>query len=411
MSKKFLSFACFLVTVSLSAQSVEIPGINFNTPSLLAPYTAKAPEIGSMAAVLIDAETGTVLYAKNPHEEIPPASLAKLMTMHLVMNEVASGRASLDEIVPLPPESWARNQPPRSSLMYLSPGQLVTLREIMLGMAIPSGNDAAVAAALRFAPTVRDFAAMMTMEARRMGLLNTRFVEPSGISEDNMTTAAEFAAFCREYIRLHPESLAAYHSVPSFTFPTAANMPQGFQDTPAVVRLNRNTLLKTVPGVDGLKTGYIDESGYNIALTAQRDQTRFVAVILGAPIPGGERVRDEDGTRLLNWAFGNFKTARPVIDRIEPARLWKGKENSVELVPAWPLEFTAPIGRAGSLQISVVINNPLIAPLPADYPAGRLIFSDDQGEVNRVTLVTSREYEQGNIFKRIWHSIVLFFKR
>jgi len=377
-------------------------------------------EIVSQAAVLLDAETGTVLYAKNPYEEIPPASLTKLMTMHLIQKEVNAGRASLDEIVPITEASWALRQPPRSSLMFLAPGQTVTLREIMLGLAVPSGNDAAIAAALRLAPSVNDFAVLMTREARRLGMTKTRFTEPSGISEDNITTAAEFAAFCREYLRQHPRSLADFHSVREFGYPKAENVAEAFRDDPkTIVQENRNSLLKTFPGVDGFKTGYIDEAGYNIALTAQRDNTRFIAVILGAPArPGGARIRDRDGEHLLSWAFENFKTVRPERPQLAPVRLWKGKDKRVELRITEqagmlnPLAFTAPADRAASLQFTAEINQPLIAPLPSFYPVGWLIISDEEGELHRVTLLTAREYPRGNIFKRAWHSIrLLFMKR
>jgi len=388
-------------------------GAHLFPQSSLAPYLATAPEIVSQAAVLLDAETGTVLYAKNPDEEISPASLTKLMTMHLVLKEVDAGGASLDEIIPVRTESWALRQPPRSSLMFLAPGQIVTLREIMLGLAVSSGNDAAVAAALRLAPSVADFAALMNQEARRMGLRKTRFTEPSGISEDNMTTAAEFAALCREYLRQHPQSLAEFHSVREFAYPQAANVAEAFQDNPmTIVQGNRNSLLRTFPGVDGLKTGYIDEAGYNIALTARRNDTRFIAVILGAPAhPGGDRIRDRDGERLLSWAFENFKTVRPEIKQPAPARLWKGRVKQVKLELAETPVFTAPVSRALTLQFTEEIDDPLIAPLPAWYPAGWLVISDEEGELYRVRLITAQAYQQGNIFKRVWDSIRLFFMK
>ena len=384
-------------------------------PSL---YAQQGPDIVSRAAVVIDAATGTCVYAKNADEEIPPASLTKLMTMHLVMNQVAAGRASFDETVPLSRESWAINQPPRSSLMFLGPGQTVTLREIMLGLAVSSGNDAAVAAALAFAPTVPDFVSMMNGEARRMGLEKTRFVEPAGISENNITCAADFAFFCRAYLALHPESTANFHSVPEFSYPTAANVADAYRDNPrTITQSNRNNMLKTFPGVDGLKTGYIDEAGYNIALTAERQGSRFIAVILGAPArPGGERIRDDDGRRLLSWAFDNFKTVRPQIAELEPARLWKGKEKKVWLKMArsdpWLAEsdtFTAVKSRAGALWYSVEIAQPLIAPLPAGAPCGWLIISDEMGELHRVQLLSAQAYERGNVFVRLWHSIRLLF--
>ena len=394
------------------AQDGNTSWLNLNATPLLLPHLATAPETSSQAVVLADAATGTVLYAKNPFEEIPPASLAKLMTMHLVQSEIGAGRASLDELVPIGIESWAINQPPRSSLMFLAPGQIVTLGEILLGLAVSSGNDAAVALALRFAPSVRDFAGMMTWEARRMGLAKTSFVEPSGISEYNITTAAEFAAFCLEYLRLHPQSLADFHSVLEFAYPKAGNVAEAFRGKPnTIVQANRNALLKTFPGVDGLKTGYIDEVGYNIALTAQRNSSRFLAVILGAPArPGGDRIRDRDGERLLSWAFDNFRTVRPAAESVEPLRLWKGKDKWASVRPQGPLDFTSPLDRAHTIRFSVEAGDPLVAPLPASWPVGWLVLSDDEGELHRVRLLTGREYQQGNIFRRIWDSIRLFLR-
>ena len=166
-----------------------------------------APELGSRAAMVLDAVTGTVLYSKNPDKEISPASLTKLMTIHIALTEVAAGNASLDEVVPLPRQSWGSSQPPRSSLMGLAAGQKVTLGELLLGLAVSSGNDAAVAVALRFAPSVAEFADLMNREAKKFGLTQTHFVEPSGISEYNITTVREFTWFCKEYIRLHPGTL------------------------------------------------------------------------------------------------------------------------------------------------------------------------------------------------------------
>jgi D-alanyl-D-alanine carboxypeptidase (penicillin-binding protein 5/6) len=379
-----------------------------------------APDIVSRSALVLDAATGTVLFAKNADEEISPASLTKLMTMHLVLKEVDSGRASLDQIVPIGTESWALNQPPHSSLMFLAPGQIVTLGEIMLGLAVSSGNDAAVAAALALAPTVGDFVSMMNSEARRLGLVKTRFVEPSGISEDNMTCAAEFALFCRAYLALHPESLANFHSTLEFSYPTASNVSETYRSNPhTITQGNRNNLLRTFPGVDGLKTGYISEAGYNIALTAERQGTRFIAVVLGAPAqPGGDRVRDEDGRRLLSWAFDNFKTVRPQIGEIELVRLWKGREKTARLKMAhndpWLTEsatFTAPKGRAGALWYSVEIAQALVAPLPEGWPAGWLTISDELGTLHRVQLLTEKAYEKGNILVRFWHSVRLLFYR
>ncbi|MDR1956611.1 MAG: D-alanyl-D-alanine carboxypeptidase [Treponema sp.] len=370
------------------------------------------PELSSRAASLMDAATGTFLYIKNGDDVIPPASLAKLMTIHIALAEVAQGNASLDEVVNLPRESWAVNQPPRSSLMFLGPGQTVTLRDLLLGLAIPSGNDAAVAVALRFAPTVADFVQRMNQEAQRWGLSQTHFVEPSGISEDNFTTAVEFALFCREYLHLHPETLGDYHSVKEFAYPRRENVAERYQSKPGtIVQYNHNSFLTTFPGADGLKTGYIDEAGYNIALTAEREGTRFIAVILGAPaVYRGARIRDEDGIKLLTWAFEHYKTLRPTLDPLPPIRVWKGKEDFVEITPAEALEFTTLRTRGEALHWEIALTPTILAPLPQGVFVGSLVLSDAQGELRRIPLLSAHEVARGSFFKRFWDSIRLFFR-
>jgi D-alanyl-D-alanine carboxypeptidase (penicillin-binding protein 5/6) len=389
----------YFIAVVLPAQ---VPGLD-------------APDLGSQAAVLMDAATGTVLYAKNADDEIPPASLAKLMAIHVALNEVAAGRASLDDIVPLPRAAWATSQPPRSSLMFLAPGQTVTLREIFLGLAIPSGNDAAVAVALYFSPTIEAFVEQMNQEARSLGLSKTRFVEPSGISEHNMTTAMEFALFCREYLRFHPETLQDYHSVREFAYPKAENVTPSYRTRPGTIRqYNHNVFLETFEGTDGLKTGYIDEAGYNIAITAERNGTRFIVVILGAPaVYGGSRIRDTDGRKLLSWGFEHFKTLRPVLDDLPPIRIWKGKENHAAFVPGEVLEFTTLRDRATSadtLRWEIELIDPIIAPLPQGSSVGNLVLYDEIGELRRMPLITATDIEAGGFFKRLCDSIHLFFR-
>ena len=387
----------------------------FRTPPELVPYIENAPDIISRAAVLIDSETGALLYSKNPDIQIPPASLTKLMTMHLLMKAIEEGKTSYDDLVEITVESWAQSQPRNSSLMFLEPGQIVTVREIMLGMAVPSGNDAAVAAALHLAPTMADFVNMMTAEARLMGLYTTRFTESSGISSRNRTTAAEFALFSRQYINLHPESLRDFHSVRSFSYPLAANSPANRRFT-TYNQYNSNTLLNTFEGVDGLKTGFIGASGYNISLTAQRDQKRFILVLLGSQANmGGARLRTEESNRLLSWAFDNFKTVRPQIDfndaDLFTAPLWKGKADTVELTIAESANFTAHISRGSSLKYESVITEPLIAPIAAGAQIGYFNIYDEHGNLSRKTLVTKEACESGSFFKRLWHSILLFLRK
>jgi len=440
MKKPLLCLLCFYI---LFLPLFPIPAVRAGEQAAQKAESAAAktaapqddvPELSARAAVLMDAATGTVLYAKNPDEQIPPASLTKLMTMHVALTKSESKNIPLDAVAVLPPESWAKNQPPRSSIMGLDKGQIVNFKELFLGLAIPSGNDAAVAVALNFAPSIEDFALLMNNEAAKMGLKRTVFVEPSGISEKNLTTALDFAKFCRIYLYLHPQVIKEYHSVQEFTYPKRENIPQNQAKYPAPVKYYHHIrLLNSYEGADGLKTGYIDESGYNLAITAERDGTRLIAVILGVPAKlgsyWGARKRDADGKALLNWGFEHFKTLKIPYPELAPARVWKGKENYTGVAPApdTPIsgtyisgasneaapekyaEFTLPKDRGLNVYYEIKMNEDLIAPVPEGAQAGAIVFFDDKSEIGSVPLLTAAPVEEGNFFKRLWDSIVMFF--
>ena len=403
----FFSLCCFLFSISIVVPFFSQDLVEFIDDRV------PPPEIGSRSAVVMDAATGTFVFLENPDKEIQPASLTKVMTMHLAFREIAAGRACLDEIIIPPYESWAVNQPPRSSLMFLAEGQQVSLRELLLGLAVPSGNDAAVAVALRFAPSVADFAEMMNREAEAIGLTKTRFVEPSGISAYNMTTAREFAYFLQYYIRLWPESLLDFHAVRYFSFPRAEHITNPVRRNPrTITQRNSNSLLESTEGVDGLRTGFIYESGFNTSLTAERNGSRFIAVILGAPsTQHGRAIREADGRRLFEWVFSNYQTIRPNLEALPSVRIWRASENYVTVDLDAPLEFTASVERGENMNWRVDMATPLAAPLPAGSPAGNLVFYDSVGELRRIPLVTTEDVEQAGFLKQLLDSFRILFAR
>ena len=392
--------------------AVFVSFLFFTVPCFSAEFTdplfpaAQPPVITTRSAVLIDAETGTILFSQSPSLVIAPASLTKLMTIHLTLQSIRTGKVSENDIVSLPPESWAENQPLRSSLMFLGRNQTVTLGELLLGMAVSSVNDAAVAAALHIAPTLEAFVAMMNAEAGRLGLPSTRFTEPAGIASENTTTAMDYARFCKTYLGEHPESLTLLHSQDSFAYPKAVNTAPDLPRT--IVQYNRNNLLKRVAGVDGLKTGYIPEAGYNTALSAKRGETRLIAILLGA---GSEEERDRDGEALLDWGFENFKTLRPVANIIPPVRIWSGKERYATLKLTEELRFTVSKRRAGVLLIETELTPYLKAPLAEGTQCGVLIISDGIDELRRIPLVLEKEAVRGNFFQVFFDAIRMFFQR
>lgn len=392
------------------------------------PYDIGSRELplGAESAILIDVSNGNILYEKNADEVIPPASMTKLFAMYVVDEEVSAGNLSYDQVIPLPPECWACNMPPHSSLMFLGEGQRITLEELLLGLSICSGNDAAYALAYTICGNMEDFVERMNQIAVDLGLANTHFVESSGYSELNTTTAREMATFCRVYLKKHPDSLARYHSVPSFTYPKAHNLAPGdklqAQDfsqglprhiTMSITQENTNPLLGRLPGCDGLKTGYIDESGYNLSLTAIRGQTRFLSVTMkgqGANAREGQAGRVADGTTLMEWAFSSFADY-PYLAELKPyfVKVYGAKEKSVNLVPAFKVETVSVPNVLGDTlddnlnSVRIVVDLPPYLEGPVDlalqYGSVKIMLGDY--ELDEIPLVADRSVEAAGGITRI----------
>jgi D-alanyl-D-alanine carboxypeptidase (penicillin-binding protein 5/6) len=385
---------------------------------------------GARAAVLEDAASGKILFAYHPDLPLAPASLTKLVTLHLTYRQIAAGALGAGQLVAVPPEASWRSQEAGSSLMFLEPGQRVTVSELMQGLAVSSGNDAASALACAVAGNIPSFVELMNREMRRLGHNALRFVDPSGLSAANTVTARDFAAFCRDYIRLHPDSLADLHARRSLTYPLPANLPAGpTADPPAgagpaasawpdpgappipIRQNNRNLLLWEYPGLDGLKTGYIEEAGYNIAATARRGDMRLIAVVLGVPAPDharGGRRRADAAAALLDYGFAGFATLRPDPPPLGAARVWKGRQRTVDPVPDRELVLTVPrdLLRA-PLTFETRLEGRLIAPVRTGQKVGELDVLAGDSLLERYTLLASRDVEAGGVFRRLWDGLRL----
>ncbi|MFO7849401.1 MAG: D-alanyl-D-alanine carboxypeptidase family protein, partial [Spirochaetia bacterium] len=296
---------------------------------------APVPELMSKAAVLYDFETGKLLFEKNGNLSISPASMTKLMTLHLVYKAIEEGELSRNTEVDISERADFRNQPAGSSLMFIEEGQRVTILELMQGLAVPSGNDAAVALAEAVSGSLEDFVEEMNREAVRLELEEVEFVEPAGIDSSNKATARSFARFCRIYLQTHPYALEELHSLEEYTYPNGWNLPSASSSVHGpITQENYNLLVGRHPWVDGLKTGYISEAGYNIALTAKHGKRRVLAVVMGGP---GENTREGnlsrviDGTHLISYGFYAYRRVHPSVPDVGTAKVWGGRTSSLEL--------------------------------------------------------------------------------
>ena len=381
-------------------------------------------DVWSGSAILIDASNGCVLFEKNADEIIPPASIAKLFVMYIVFEEVAEGKISLDDVVTLPERSWAVNLPSDASLMFLGQGQIVTLRELLKGLAVASGNDAAIAVATYISGSVNAFVERMNDECAALGLTHTHFVEPSGYDENNLTTARELAAFCREYVTRFPQSVEEFHSAPSIKYPLEKNLPPWQKDrgdSVAVYQRNTNPLLGVLEGCDGIKTGFIYESRYNLALTAKRNGVRFISITMkgtGVGSKQGNAGRVHDGTEMMEWAFSSFADFNPadsdLPDSYPVASLGSKNTNGkfVNLLPAWKTPITVPhingetaLDDAKSVTATVNLPRFIYGEVEKGKAYGQIQYKLGDVILETVPLVADRTCEKSGIFGRMLDSL------
>lgn len=331
MYSRYLKGFLYLIILLLSVSCQKRVDQGF----LLVAKNESLPILNCKSAILIDAAEGKVLFEKNAHELIAPASMTKLVSIWVVLQGVHRGDWSLDDLVPVSSAADYKRIPRDSSLMFIEQGDRVTLRELLTGLAVSSGNDAAIAVAEYTYGTVDNFVDQMNKSVQALGLVETLFVDPSGYGDSNRTTAFEFSKFCRIYIQTEEDTLASLTSVASFSYPKKANIPRWRGSSVGmIVQANHNELVGSYEGVDGLKSGYIDEAGYNLSLTAKKGDTRLIAVLMGGPgATACQRsiFRSVDSSTLLTWGFDHFQTVFLHLPELPMVRLKSA--DGIKVVP------------------------------------------------------------------------------
>lgn len=408
-----VSAALFLSILALLFILVKQPLEQNTEQEELPKQEAIVPELMSRAAVLYDMGTGELLFEKNGDISISPASLTKLMTLHLAYRAIERGELSRDTEITVSERADFRKQPRGSSLMFLEEGQQVTVLELMRGLAVPSGNDAAVALAEAVSGTLEDFVEEMNREAERLELEEVEFVEPAGIDSANRATARSFGRFCRFYLKAHPYALEELHGLEEYTYPNAWNLPEGEGSVYGpITQENYNLLVGRHPWVDGLKTGYIRESGYNIAVTATHGERRLLAVVMGGP---GEDTREGnlsrviDGTHLISYGFYAYSRVRPAVPETGKIKVWGGAIARLGIEMPVPEFFLVPAVKAGYLRSKVLIDGPLKAPVSEGQEVGRLIIFVGTEELGEYPVTAARSVEEGGVLRRVWDSLRLRF--
>lgn len=359
------AIATLAIGVDASAQSTV-------TPETLQ-FSTKAKN-----AILIDARTGKSLYEKNTDEPIYPASMSKVMTQIMVFERLADKTLSLDQEVMVSTNAWKKGGARSgSSTMYLEPESRVKIGDLIQGAIIQSANDACIALAENIAGSEEAFADLMTARAREMGLKQATFKNATGLfDKDHKITVRELALLAEYIIRKFP-NYYPYYRQKSFTW-NNINQP------------NRNPLLTDYPGADGVKTGFIKESGYGLVGSAKRNERRLIMVIAGLA-SGNER--REEAQKLLDWGFRQFKpyVAFSAGETIGQVRVWGGSVGSATLVARDEVRIALSDEESRHVKVELSYKGPLIAPVKKHTEIGKLRFLIDGRPIAEQSVVTGQD--------------------
>lgn len=355
--------------------------------SILRGFTASAAEftpattadfdVPCAAAILVDEDSGTVLYEKNADARRPIASITKVMTLLLTFEALEAGKISLDDFVPVSEHAYHMG----GSQIWLEPGEEMTLNDMLKAICISSANDAAVAVAEYVGGSEPAFAEMMNARAAELGMTNTHFVNACGLDEpEHLSTARDVAAMSREML-LHHTEVRDYCSIWMDTLRGGATQ-----------LVNTNKLLKSYSGITGLKTGTTGKAGVCISASAERDGLRLIAVVLGAA-SGKERF--QAASTLLDYGFSHFESAAAELPADAPLSLpvERGTAESVALTYTAPERCLMPKGESSTLQVALDLPQKLAAPIRAGETVGTVKISNGSAELASYPVTAAQDVD------------------
>jgi len=371
-----------------------------------APAAAPTFDTPARVAYLIDVSSGAVLYAKNADVRMPPASMAKMMTVDVAFELIDKGQLPLSKMCTVRPETWQKwHGPAAGSTMFLSPNEQVSVENLLHGIVTLSGNDASVVLAECIAGTEQAFTGQMNEQARKIGLTNSHFGTANGWPDNGVTyvSARDLATLARSEIEKHYALYKKFYSQPNFTWGKTLGSGQD------ITQANRNPILGKVPGADGLKTGHTDEAGYGFTGSADQNGRRLIEVLAGLP---SWNARVEESTRLIQWGF-NAWSAKPLFksgQQVGTAKVQLGSSSEVSLVAPRDLAVTVPAGLAtGATSMKIRYNGPLTAPIAKGQEVGQLVVTTGDTPPQIVPLVAGEDVSRAGFFGRIWLGLKSLF--
>jgi len=377
------SAALLLGLASLAAIPTEAAAPPFDTPAPI--------------AFMKDLSSGAILYAKGADQRMPPASLAKMMTVYVAFDLIKKGELKLTDVATVRPETWKQwHGPAAGSTMFLSAGEQVSVANLLAGIITLSGNDACVVLAEHISGTEPAFVALMNQRAKELGLTNSHFGTSNGWPDGGVTyvTARDLATLAEATIRNFPDLYKSLYSKPNFTW--GKTMGSGADITQA----NRDPLLGRVAGADGLKTGHTEEAGYGFTGSAEQNGRRLVMVIAGLT---SFNQRIDQSVQFMNWGFHAWQS-KPLFPKgreVATAPVQLGAAGKVGLVAPRDLAVTLPAGLGSDMKVSVAFDGPLKAPIKAGDHVADLIVRTPDGPPQVMPLAAATDVAKAGFFAHV----------
>jgi D-alanyl-D-alanine carboxypeptidase (penicillin-binding protein 5/6) len=378
-----LSILYLFFTSSLQAAALPIP---------------KPPATGAKSFVIMDFDSGRMIAEETSDSAVEPASITvetasitKLMSTYIAFRELDSGNISLDDMVTISEKAWRTP----GSRMFVEVGKQVSIKDLLMGIIVQSGNDATVALAEYIAGSEDTFAALMNRYAEELGLSGSHFMNSTGLPDpEHYMTARDIARLAAQVIARYPEYYKWY-SLKEFTFND-------------ITQYNRNKLLWRDDSVDGIKTGHTESAGYCLVTSAKKDDMRLITVVLGT---NSENARVEASQALLNYGFRFFETHKLYAagTQLTSSRVWKGTTDNTALGIDKDLYVTIPRGQYQSLDASMSIDNRIMAPVSAGQALGTVLVKLGDDIVAEQPLISLHSIEEGSFWQRIADEALLYF--
>ena len=374
--------------------------------AMVTPSVAAAPQFDTPAPVAFmkDLSSGAILFQRDADRRMPPASMAKMMTVYVAFDLVKKGQLKLNDIVTVQPETWKKwHGPQAGSTMFLSPNEQVSVANLLYGIVTLSGNDACVVLAEHIAGTEQNFVERMNRTAKQIGLNNSHFGTSNGWPDGGVTyvTARDLGDLADHTIQDFPQLYKQFYSKRDFTW----GKTMGGN---AITQANRDPLLGRVAGADGLKTGHTEEAGYGFTGSAEQNGRRLVMVMAGL---NSSNARAEESVKFMNWGFRAWQ-AKPVVakgKKVADAEVQMGSSSKVGLVAPRQLTVTLPAGLDPAISAKVVYQGPVKAPIKAGQHIADLVVSSPDMPAQRLPLVADKDVDEAGFFGRAWSGLTSLF--